>query len=77
MQFNLFDWVREGVKRSVMMGVADAIEQVGSPPKSKDLQANLQHFLKNLDSPLEPAAVTSSRSTGRKRLGRSLKELDS
>ena len=31
MQFNLFDWIREGVKRSVIQGVSDAMEAIGNP----------------------------------------------
>jgi len=75
MQFNLFSWVREGVRRSVVMGVADAIDQIGTPPNSKELQTNLQHFLKDLDTPLETVGHKSP-TGGRKRLGRSLKELE-
>jgi hypothetical protein len=31
MQFNLFDWIRQGVKQSVILGVSDAMEAIGSP----------------------------------------------
>lgn len=76
MQFNLFSWVREGVRRSVVQGVADAIDQIGSPPNSEELQNNLQLFLKELDTPMEMAGAKVT-TGGRKRLGRSLKELES
>jgi hypothetical protein len=30
MQFNVFDWIREGVKRSVILGVSDAMETIAA-----------------------------------------------
>ena len=30
MNFNLFLWIREGVKQSVLLGVSDAIEAIGT-----------------------------------------------
>lgn len=76
MQFNLFNWIREGVKRSVMLGVADAIDHVGTPPTGQDLHNSLQNFMHNIETPLEPAAVSGPKGNSRKRLGRSLRELD-
>ncbi len=77
MQFNLFNWIREGVKRSVMLGVADAIEEVGVPPTSPELQASLNHFLTQAEAPLEGIATTAGgdKPGGRKRLGRSLRDM--
>jgi hypothetical protein len=81
MQFNLFNWIREGVKRSVMLGVADAIEEVGAPANSPELQASLNNFLTRTEAPLEGIAATATvggdKSAGRKRLGRSLKDMGS
>ena len=31
MQLNVFAWIRAGVKLSVLLGVSDAIESIGSP----------------------------------------------
>jgi len=79
MQFNLFSWIREGVKRSVMLGVADAIDHVGTPATGQDLHNSLQNFRQNIETPLEPAAVgggNSKQPNRNKRLGRSLRELD-
>ena len=33
-QINFFDWIREGVKQSVLLGVSDAAEQIGVPFES-------------------------------------------
>lgn len=80
MQFNLFTWIREGVKRSVMAGVADAIEHVGTPPSSQDLHNSLQNFIQHIESPLEPAAAlagaTAEGGRRNKRLGRSLRDFE-
>lgn len=72
MQFNLFDWIREGVKRSVILGVSDAMEAIGSPDGS-DVQQRLTGLL-----PAEAAAVPAigAAANKRKRLGRSLRDVD-
>lgn len=83
MDFNLFNWIREGVRRSVMLGVADAMDSVGTPPTSQDLQKSLQNFRARIDTPFEPAATvagnlaTATGGAPRKRLGRTLKDIDS
>jgi hypothetical protein len=73
MQFNLFDWVREGVKRSVILGVHDAVEAIGSPVDD-DARTQLAALL----PPVEGTAGAPALSAGgkRKRLGRSLREFD-
>jgi hypothetical protein len=71
MNVNLFQWIREGVRHSVLQGVADAVEQIGTSPADDNLSARLGEYLRN-----EPAAP-QSRVVGpvqRKRLGRSLKD---
>ena len=71
MQFNLFDWIREGVKRSVIQGVSDAMEAIGSPDGDEG-PARLAQLL--------PAAANGSPaiSSGgkRQRLGRSLRDVE-
>jgi hypothetical protein len=71
MSFNLFDWIREGVKRSVIQGVAEALEVVGSPA-GDDGPAKLAHFI-----PLtEGSSSAMPGASKRKRLGRSLRDVD-
>jgi len=71
MQFNLFDWIREGVKRSVIQGVSDAMEAIGSP-NGDEGSSRLAHLL--------PAAVNGSPTISdggkRQRLGRSLRDVE-
>ena len=75
MNFNLFLWIREGVKQSVLLGVSDAIEAIGTPDNSEDISPRLLEFMK------QGGADSATKSVGganqRKRLGRSLKDLES
>jgi hypothetical protein len=70
MQFNLFDWIREGVKRSVLQGVSDAMEAIGSPD-GESAQAHLAHLL-----PATTSSPTSLSAGKRQRLGRSLRDVE-
>jgi hypothetical protein len=70
MQFNLFDWIREGVRRSVIQGVAEALDAVGSPPDDQG-RAQLAHLLAASDT-TQPALAGDGK---RKRLGRSLRDV--
>lgn len=77
MNFNLFAWIREGVRQSVLAGVTDAIENIGTPVGSEDVTPHLKAML----APRDVEALPTSRAVAdaapqRKRLGRSLKDLD-
>jgi hypothetical protein len=70
MQFNLFDWIREGVRRSVILGVSDAMEAIGAPD-GDEARARLAPLL--AASPQPADALSGGK---RKRLGRSLRDFD-
>jgi hypothetical protein len=72
MSFNLFDWIREGVKRSVIQGVTEALDAIGSPAGDDGL-ARLAQLIPATDAP----AAAISAAAKRKRLGRSLRDVDS
>lgn len=73
-QFNLFTWVREGVRQSVLLGVSDALGQIGTPDQDGSLNKEIQTLL---DAKPGVAASQSRRqNSSRKRLGRSLREID-
>jgi hypothetical protein len=72
MQFNMFDWIRDGVKRSVILGVSDAMEAIGSPD-GEDVRARLAMHLPAAADAAEPALAGTAK---RKRLGRSLRDID-
>ncbi len=71
MQFNLFDWIREGVRRSVILGFSDAMEAIGNP-EGEDGRARLAQLL----PAQSPAAQPALEGGKRKRLGRSLRDFE-
>lgn len=75
---NFYAWVREGVKRAVLLGFADAIEQIGVPQEGDDASQQLLTLLrqgKAIEGPEQQRAATTSGGPGRKRLGRSLDDI--
>lgn len=77
----LFNWIRDGVRQSVLLGVSDAIDTIGSPEENRSLNPALLSFAKQ---PLamqaearidEPAQRKLPGASGRKRLGRSLSDI--
>jgi hypothetical protein len=74
MDFNFFQWIREGVKQSVLLGVSDAVESIGTPDNSEDISPRLLEFMRNTDS--SGHSTSGGSSPRRKRLGRSLKDLE-
>ena len=52
-----YDWIRDGVRRAVLL-VSDAVEQLGVPDESGELNENLASTL------LKPARPEPSRSGG-------------
>lgn len=82
--FGLFQWIREGVKQSVLLGVSDAVEAIGTPEATPEYHPALQAFAKTPLHRLGASAATDSPAPrlageargGRKRLGKSLKEIN-
>ncbi|QDS95614.1 hypothetical protein FF011L_44120 [Roseimaritima multifibrata] len=74
---NFFSWIRDGVRQSVLLGVSDAIETLGTPAEEAELHPGVAAFLQNdkEESKTSTRRVTNS-TRNRKRLGKSLKELD-
>jgi hypothetical protein len=70
---NFFNWVRDGVRQAVLLGVSDAVGDIGTPPEGDDIGQRLLHALRNGQSVI-PAAPTTDRSS-RKKLGRSLEQI--
>ena len=80
---NFFGWIRDGVRQSVLLGVSDAIDQLGTPAATEELHPDVVAFIQN-GAPAgagasAPKLAASSRTGNntRKRLGRSLKDMDS
>ena len=71
MNFNFFEWIREGVRQSVLLGVSDAVEQIGTPHDEDEVTRRmLSHFQENASG--GPRVQNRG---GRKKLGRSLKSV--
>ncbi len=82
---NFFGWIRDGVRQSVLLGVSDAIDQLGTPPNTDEMHPDVIAFLQN-GAPAAAAAGVAPKLAGngggrgnqnnRKRLGRSLKDIE-
>ena len=78
----LFNWIRDGVKQSVLLGVSDAIDTIGSPDDNRTLNPAIMSFarqplaLQSSSLADEPVTRKLPTSSGRKRLGRSLRDID-
>lgn len=73
MNLNVFMWIREGVRQSVLAGVSDAIDQMGPTVDGDDLRPRLADVLRRQAGGIDAPAVGDARP---RRLGRSLKDLD-
>lgn len=78
-RMSFFHWLREGVRQAVVLGLADAVEDVGTRNQGEDLGPALAQSLRErLAVRKEPAVLVESAATAvaappsRRRLGRSL-----
>lgn len=83
MSKGFYSWIRDGVRRAVLMGVSDAIDQLGAPEDKQDISPHLLAVLRQ-DKPLLEGAAAGSNGAGlqpsrgkqdRKRLGKSFGEI--
>ena len=72
--FNFFSWIREGVKDAVLLGVSDAVDQIGTPRDDDSLSQRLLETIRQPAAKLEGRPEAPGRA---RRLGRSLKDLES
>ena len=82
MNFNFFDWVRDGVKRSVLLGVSEAVETMGMPPDEENAKSKILHFLQTEESIPEAQARRRIGNSGgteagktRNKLGRTIADI--
>jgi hypothetical protein len=75
MNLNFFQWIREGVRHSVLAGVSDAVNQMGETPHNDNLSARLGDYLRSNQQQEESTPRVGTDNKSRKRLGRSLKEI--
>jgi hypothetical protein len=71
-----FAWLRERVRRAVLLGFSDAITQIGTRSEGEDLSPQLAATLQRGIAWEEARpAIANSSTTGRRRLGKSLHEI--
>lgn len=75
MSFNFFDWVRDGVKNSVLLGVSDAVNTMGMPPEEASKDKILGFLKSNTDSEQPSRRLLNNGAAGGKKLGRTLNDI--
>jgi hypothetical protein len=78
-KLGFYGWIRENVRRAVLLGFSDAVEQLGSPIDGEDVSPHLLAVLRQpqaLVATAEPTAPkTAAAPAGRKRLGQTLEQV--
>ena len=73
---NFFTWIRDGVRQAVLLGVTDAVADIGTPREDDDISHRLLETIRNGGPALPHEAETNSnRPPQRKKLGRSLEQI--
>lgn len=70
---NFFNWIREGVRQAVLLGVSEAVESIGVAPNGEDMSKRMLEVLRRGGPEVQPSALPMS--AKRKKLGRSLGEI--
>lgn len=71
--FNFFEWIRTSVRQSVLLGVSDAVGQMGMPHETQEAQQHLLEVFRENGASGTPRAIGTA--APRKKLGRSLKQI--
>jgi hypothetical protein len=72
---SFFQWLREGVRQAVVLGVADAVDDVGGRVRDEDLGPALAQSLRDRLAVQSEPTVIQNRASGKRRVGRSLDSL--
>ena len=77
MDFNFFAWIREAVKRTVLLGVSDAVETMGAPHDPETSRDKIMSFLRDetAEAEAKPKRRVSGSSSSPRKLGRSISEI--
>ena len=54
---NFFSWVRDGVRQAVLLGVSDAVGDIGTPPEGDDIGQRLLQVMRNGQPGVDRIAV--------------------
>lgn len=70
----VYAWIREGVRRAVLLGFSDAVQQLGIPEQDEEVHPKMAALLSDAPGARGNARITQN-SNRRKRLGKSLGEI--
>jgi hypothetical protein len=70
---NFFMWIRDGVRRAVLMGVSDAVTDLGTPTEDDDISHRLLEVIRS--KPALPHSESVATGGSRRKLGRGLQEI--
>lgn len=79
-KLGFYGWIRENVRRAVLLGFSDAVEQLGAPIEGEELHPQLVGVLRQ-PKPLLASDESSrpkpapNQGGGRKRLGQTLDQI--
>lgn len=77
-KLGFYGWIRENVRRAVLLGFSDAVEQLGLPSEKEEISPQLLAVLRPVKPSLTveaPQTKPAAGSTGRKRLGQTLEQI--
>ena len=76
-KLSFYGWIRENVRRAVLLGFSDAVEQLGLPNQQEEISPQLLAVLRPTKPLLATESPKSASSTGggRKRLGQTLEQI--
>ncbi|MEN6406937.1 MAG: hypothetical protein ABFC77_10755 [Thermoguttaceae bacterium] len=66
---NFFSWIRDGVRQAVLLGVTDAVGDIGTPTEGDDISQRLLQALRTGQPTVAQERIP------RKKLGRSLEQI--
>jgi hypothetical protein len=72
---NFFNWIRDGVRSAVLLGVSDAVNDIGTPAQGDDIGRRLLEQARNNPTALITEAPAMPDRQPRKKLGRSLEQI--
>jgi hypothetical protein len=72
---NFFNWVRDGVRSAVLLGVSDAVNDIGTPAQGDDIGRRLLEQVRNSPAALIDETAPTPDRQPRKKLGRSLEQI--
>ena len=76
MDFNFFDWIRESIRKSVLLGVSDAVNTMGMPPDESSKDKMLGFLKSNIEGEVPVRRIAGGTApTNQKKLGRSLNDI--